>query len=134
MEQMTRTLGIVFGVCTLAAQLGGCAATPVDTAPSGYFTAAQASRGERRFEQLCADCHRNVEITRVWFAGSVHRSAGDLYSIMSVTMPQMSPGSLDADQYADILAYLLQLNNYPEGDQELPADPAALANVPIPAP
>ena len=55
-------------------------------------------------------------------------------TVMSLTMPESSPGSLSPEQYADILAFLLRLNNYPEGEAELPADPAALADVPIPAP
>ncbi len=103
-------------------------------APSSFFTAAQASRGERRFDQLCADCHRTVEITRSWFSGRVHQTAGDLMNVMSMTMPESNPGGLSADQYADILAFLLRMNNYPEGDEELPADPALLARVPIPVP
>lgn len=101
---------------------------------SGYFTPGQASRGERRFQQLCADCHRTVEITRSWFAGTAHRTAADLLTVMSTTMPESSPGSLGPDQYADILAFLLRLNNYPGGDVELPADLTVLGNIPIPAP
>jgi len=67
MGGMIKALGLLLGVCALAAQLGACAAMMGGSAqPSSYFTAAQASRGERRFNQLCADCHRNVEITRSW--------------------------------------------------------------------
>jgi len=55
-------------------------------------------------------------------------------NVMSLTMPESNPGGLSPDQYADILAFLLRMNNYPEGEDELPADPAVLANVPIPAP
>ena len=135
----TTILGRVIGSCTFAALLVGCSATtgssaPAAAAPSGFFTAGQASRGERRFNQLCADCHRTVEITRSWFSGTVHQTAGDLMNVMSMTMPESNPGGLSSDQYADILAFLLRMNNYPEGDDELSADPAALANVPIPAP
>ncbi|NNC63628.1 MAG: hypothetical protein HKN84_02485, partial [Gammaproteobacteria bacterium] len=135
----TRTLGLLLGACLLTTQLGACTATtggsaPATTPPSGFFTAGQASRGERRFNQLCADCHRTVEITRSWFSGAVHSTAGDLFTVMSMTMPDSNPGGLSLDQYADILAFLLRLNNYPAGEEELPADPAMLANVPIPAP
>lgn len=144
-------LGIVAGLCASAALLGGCAAPAAGTSPSavelaaeieqsepapadGFFTAAQASRGERRFAQLCADCHRTVEITRSWFSGFTHQNAGELYTIMSMTMPETSPGSLDDDDYADILAYLLRLNDYPAGDAELPADRSVLGAIAIPAP
>jgi len=142
---MTKTLRLSIGVCALAAQLGACAAPTAgldaqaaraEAAPasSGFFTTRQASRGERRFQQMCADCHRTVEITRSWFSGTVHRTAGDLLTVMSTTMPEMNPGALSPDQYADILAFLLRLNDYPAGEEELPADPAVLGNVPIPAP
>lgn len=140
MRENSKKLVCLVGAFVLAAQLGACAASTGSSAPaaaaapSGYFTAGQAARGERRFNQLCADCHRTVEITRSWFSGNVHHTAGDLMTVMSMTMPESSPGSLSPDQYADILAFLLRLNNYPAGEAELPADPAVLADVPIPAP
>jgi mono/diheme cytochrome c family protein len=146
----TTTLGIVTGLCASAALIVGCAAPAASTSPAaaelaatagqseptpadGLFTAAQASRGERRFTQLCADCHRTVEITRSWFSGYTHQSASDLFTIMSMTMPESSPGSLDDDDYADILAYLLRLNDYPAGDAELPANRSVLGAIAIPA-
>lgn len=140
MRVMMRRLGLPIAACLLAAQLGACAATTggaepaAAVVPSGFFTAAQASRGERRFNQLCTDCHRSAEITRSWFSGAVHQTAGDLFTVMSMTMPDSNPGGLSPEQYADILAFLLRMNDYPEGEAELPADPAVLANVPIPAP
>lgn len=152
MGEMTRTLARLIGACALAAALGACAAPTAGSAPtaldaelaaaesapmtlvSGFFTPGQASRGERRFQQLCADCHRTVEITRSWFSGTVHRTAGDLLTVMSATMPETRPGSLSLDEYADILAFLLRLNDYPVGDEELPADPSVLVNIPIPVP
>ncbi len=143
MGEMTNTLGRLIAACVLTAQLGACTAATGASAPvvaaaqpvaRGFFTPGQASRGERRFTQLCADCHRTVEITRSWFSGMVHDTAAELFTVMSMTMPESSPGSLSDDQYADILAFLLRLNNYPAGEVELTADPAMLANVPIPAP
>lgn len=151
MGRRTTTLVVVTGICASAALLGGCAAPAASTSPGaaelaataeqsesapvdGFFTAAQASRGERRFTQLCADCHRTVEITRGWFSGYTHQSAGDLFTIMSMTMPETSPGSLADEDYADILAYLLRLNDYPAGDAELPADRSVLGAIAIPAP
>ena len=146
---------IVCAICTAVAHLGGCstsavglqepstsaqvaaAVEPQADAPgfvaNGLYTQGQASRGERRFQQLCADCHRTIEITRSWFAGTIHQTAGDLLLIMSMTMPEGSPGSLSSEEYADILAYLLRLNDYPAGEEELPTDFALLETIPIPA-
>ena len=146
---------VVCGTFAAAAQLAGCSTPavglqesatsaqvvavvePEAAAPgapsSGLYTPGQASRGERRFQQLCADCHRTVEITRSWFGGTIHQTAGDLLLIMSMTMPEGSPGSLSNEEYADILAFLLRLNDYPAGEGELPTDLAVLENIPIPA-
>ena len=42
-------------------------------------------------------------------------SLGDLYQVMSVSMPQDSPGSLEFSQYVDVIAYMLQKSEYPAG-------------------
>ena len=36
------------------------------------------------------------------------------------TMPQGAPASLSPQAYVDIVAYMLQVNDYPAGDVELP--------------
>ena len=54
---------------------------------------------------------------------------GDLFTIVKVTMPQDKPASLTDEEYAAIVAYLLQANRYPAGQQELHPDPAALKGV-----
>lgn len=49
-------------------------------------------------------------------------SLGDLYVCIATTMPVSSPGTLSEEQYADLVALLLQANNFPAGDAELKAD------------
>ena len=102
--------------------------------PDGFFTRAQASRGERRFDQLCADCHRGVEIRRIWFGGQRHQSVNSLYEVISTTMPDGNPGGLNSDQYTDIVAFLLSLNGYSEGQNELHSDQEILEGIRIPLP
>ena len=41
-------------------------------------------------------------------------------------MPQGAPASLSAQGYVDIIAYLLDANEYPTGSAELPTNEAAL--------
>ena len=98
----------------------------------GVFTRSQASRGERIFRQVCAACHAINEFTggrfRVRWAG---RTAGEMFDFVSTTMPEGNPGSLDPEQYADVLAHILSENGYPSGDDELPADGSALRDVRI---
>ena len=39
--------------------------------------------------------------------------------------PQSEPPALVVQVYADVLAYILQVNGYPGGDKELPTDTGA---------
>jgi hypothetical protein len=50
------------------------------------------------------------------------QTVDDLYGFISTAMPDANPGSLTAEQYADVVAYLLSLNGYPAGESELPTD------------
>jgi hypothetical protein len=44
-------------------------------------------------------------------------------------MPATNPGGLTDQAYADLAAYLLQMNKFPEGTAELPPDAEALRGV-----
>jgi hypothetical protein len=41
-------------------------------------------------------------------------------------MPEDAPGSLSADEYVRVIAYLLEMNDMPAGTTDLPVDEAAL--------
>ena len=47
-------------------------------------------------------------------------------------MPPSRPASLGDETYADLVAYILQVNGVPAGDTELPADLDALNQMMIP--
>lgn len=100
-----------------------------DAALDGLFTRRQASRGERRYQQTCLACHRTSEITQRWFGGIAYETAGDLLNVIVATMPEDNPGGLSPEDYADILAFMLSLNEYRAGETELPAEPSLLENV-----
>jgi mono/diheme cytochrome c family protein len=93
----------------------------------GVFTAAQASRGERTFREVCAACHDTVEFSggrfRITWVGL---TAGDLFDTIATLMPEGDPGSLSPAQYASVVAYLLDLNGYPAGETALPTNLSAL--------
>jgi mono/diheme cytochrome c family protein len=114
--------------------LAGCASAipgppesaAVALAPAVY-TAEQATRGEQVFTTICSTCHGRNEFTGPIFALTWRAEpVGSLFEHISLTMPQDDPGSLSADQYAAIVAYLLQLNGRPAGDRELPANAGLL--------
>ncbi len=98
----------------------------------GVFTSDQATRGERTFQLVCSSCHTTAEHTGRKFAekwgGS---SVGDVFDLISNTMPDGDPGSLRPEEYAGVIAFFLKESGYPEGKQELPADSAALMKMRI---
>ena len=100
------------------------------TVLAGVYTLRQASRGEDMFRRVCAVCHESAE-----FGGRRFRSrwrnltVGAIYDFVFENMPQGNPGSLSTDEYVDILAYFLSMNEYPVGANELPADPSALRSI-----
>ena len=115
-----------------AAQNGGSNATR--TTRSGVYTAAQASRGNDVYLMQCKSCHTPASHTGVTFANSWHgKPLSELYTYIVERMPKNEPGSLQPYEYADVLAYLLKLNEMPAGDEELPADSVALRKIRVEA-
>jgi hypothetical protein len=53
----------------------------------------------------------------------------DLYLYVSQQMPQDNPGSLDPNDAADVVAYMLKIYSMPAGTQELAPDTVALKKI-----
>ena len=105
---------------------------------AGVFTEDQAARGKDTYMQECAACHLEdmlgdgiappligVPFSFRWSDLSI----GDMYAAIRTTMPQGAPASLSPRGYLDVIAYMLQANEYPTGDTELPPDEAALQQI-----
>ena len=101
----------------------------------GVFTAEQAKRGGETFQKVCSACHTLAEHSgrkfEVKWSGS---TVGELFDLISNTMPDGNPGGLNPEEYVSVIAFFLKETGYPEGKQELPADSAALAKVRIESP
>jgi hypothetical protein len=52
------------------------------------------------------------------------KTLAEVYDAFSLAMPPANPGSLSPATYASIVAYFLRRSAHPQGQQELPADPA----------
>jgi mono/diheme cytochrome c family protein len=100
------------------------------TAKDGVFSSAQADRGEAAYKDQCASCHSD-DLT----GGSGPALAGDdflgnwdkapvleLVTKIQNTMPWNAPGSLKKAQSIDITAFILKVNKFPAGTEDLPAD------------
>lgn len=122
---------IAFAGAALGAQARGGA----PAAANGIYSAAQAARGERLFDERCRACHTADQFTGPEFLLSWGgQPAFAVYTLIRTTMPQASPASLKRQEYADILAYLLRENGLPAGESELPGTDAALKKIVIPIP
>jgi S-disulfanyl-L-cysteine oxidoreductase SoxD len=101
----------------------------------GVYTDAQAKRGEAIYAERCASCHapdlsgmdQAPELTGTDFLMEWNDlSIKDLFERTRVSMPADKPGSLDDQQVADVLAFMLQRNAFPPGHTDLSADADAL--------
>lgn len=125
-------------VATAAALSGADAqatgsSTPRSTA-SGVYTAEQAARGRDTYAMQCKSCHTPASHTGATFAQWWDRKPlSELYLFIMTKMPKNEPGSLQPDEYAELVAYLLKMNEMPAGAAELPADSVALRKIRIDA-
>ncbi|PCJ41560.1 MAG: quinoprotein glucose dehydrogenase [SAR86 cluster bacterium] len=67
-----------------------------------------ANRGATVFQAECVRCHIPIEINARLQNDWVGRSAQELYDRVRLTMPAENPGSLNAQQYLDLTAFLLE--------------------------
>ena len=121
-----------------AASVAGClmlAAAQTRTVWDGVYTDAQAERGRASYQQSCVGCHRDDlrgDNTAPSLVGESFRflwgdmEIGELSARIQKLMPPERPGSLPAQTYIDIVAFMLQKNAFPAGSVELSADPVAL--------
>ena len=94
----------------------------------GVYTDAQASRGRRVYRQSCASCHAQsleggemgpVLVGEPFLGPWDGESLGEMMAFVQATMPQDNPGGLSQDDYFDVLAYMLQVNMFPAGEEAL---------------
>ena len=114
------------------------AAAKTKTAPppskstlSGVYTLEEATAGKDLYAPLCASCHLTMnihnapEFRRKWTG----KPLSELFALMRSTMPKNDPGSLADEDYAVLLAYMLQMNKMPSGKEYLSTDPKELSKI-----
>jgi hypothetical protein len=105
---------------------------PERTLTSGVFSEQQASRGEGVYKTACQSCHAKSEYTGDKFKVAwVTKTAFDVFDVIRSQMPEDNPGSLERQEYVDVVAYIFSLNAYPTGSAELPAEDAVLKKIRI---
>jgi mono/diheme cytochrome c family protein len=97
----------------------------------GVYTAAQAATGQALYAQACETCHQPAKFTGAEFTRAyVGRPLAEIDGAMA-EMPVDNPGSLTRDDVAALIAYFLQMNQYPVGHTPLSGEPDALKSIMI---
>jgi len=90
---------------------------------TGVYTPAQATRGEQTYYNICVACHpRGTYSTDAFKTTWSGRPISDLFVQVKEKMPKSDPGSLTPEEAAQVLAYILKINDVPAGDVDLPSD------------
>ena len=108
----------------------------------GVYTAEQSKRGQEVYAKECASCHGS-DLTGGESAPALAGpgflsnwttlTVGDLFERTRVSMPENDPGKLSRAQLADVIAYLLSANRFPEGKAELDKQTEVLKQIRIDA-
>ena len=103
-----------------ATVLGQAPTAATKTVNDGVYTAEQASRGSKTFDASCGVCHDTGRFTSdEFFTAWTGKPLEELFKVISTTMPEDNPGGLKTEQYEDALAYILSVNKFATGANEL---------------
>jgi mono/diheme cytochrome c family protein len=103
------------------------------------FTAEQAEAGKTAFDSNCAVCHGNTTTSGTFgppLAGEYFRNKWVGQTVRAFyddakTMPPSAPASLQDETYADIVAYVLEVNGFRAAHAKLSHGGDALAKMTI---
>ena len=105
----------------------------------GVYTDKQAQRGEALYRNKCEDCHRDDltgdPVENPALAGGDFRwkwnglTLEPLFVRIHRDMPIDNAGKLSRAQSADLLAYILSVNRFPTGREDLPSEAANLREI-----
>ena len=129
----------LFGLCVALVSAAPVSGAFIQDGPTqdqrtvwdGVYTEGQAERGRIAYTEACSGCHAadlrgdntspslvGMSFTFLWGGATL----GALFERVQEMMPPDRPGSLAAETYRDILAFVLSSNSYPQGNKELGSD------------
>ena len=132
-----------FRSVALAVFVGWCSALIVVSAQGAPGGAApggdQQTRGKAVYVDKCSECHQEslkgtndsppLTGDMFWMNWETY-TANNLLEQVRTTMPDDNPGSLERQEYVDVVAYILRFNEVPvTGD--LPSDADSLKKIVI---
>ncbi|HHX4059831.1 MAG: c-type cytochrome [Burkholderia contaminans] len=104
------------------------------------FDQAQVQHGKKLYGDACAKCHGDQlegntapALSGESFApeGKSHITVGGIFQYMSNNMPADRPGKMTAQEYEDVMAFLLYSNGYDASKSKLTADAATASKAPL---
>ncbi len=118
-----------------SASTTGTAADSLTPASAGVFTLEQATRGRDIYATNCVSCHTPADHTGGDFwAGLVGKPLSSFFKFVRENMPEDNPGAISDDDYASVVAYILQLNGLSPGSSALVPDASRLSKIRITQP
>jgi cytochrome c5 len=126
---------VFVGSFAAAAQVKTPAPAGPLTTSSGVYTAQQAMRGEQTYMAFCVNCHPVGTYASPAFQQKWNNQPlSQLFDWVTNMMPKNDPGSLDPEEYVQVIAYMLRINGAPAGKAPLPAAAAPLKKIKIEMP
>jgi cytochrome c len=128
---MLATVLLVLAVTWVSAQ------TPAKrTTMDKVYTKDQAAKGEAQYLKVCASCHDPAKVPAgkkpapalvgaKFFDKWTDKSLAELITLIATTMPDDASVVLTDDEAADQVAYILKMNNFPDGPARLSSGDAA---------
>jgi mono/diheme cytochrome c family protein len=113
----------------LALAVAVTAQTPKTTKDKVYST-EQAARGEKQYAAVCASCHDPAKVPagkkpapplvgEKFLDKWQSRTLGELLTNIQTTMPNDGSAVLSEAETADVVAYMLKANGFPDGPAAL---------------
>ncbi len=96
----------------------------------GVYTAEQAANGQPTFETNCSTCH-NADFYKTVFQTWRGQPLQYLFEQIMSAMPADKPGALLDSEYEDVMAYVLQITGFPEGDTRLQYANGMMREIPV---
>lgn len=124
-----RTLALAALLAVVQSNFVSAQEADVRTTMDGVYSAEQAAQGKEIYQRVCSACHvldyYAGDVLRVWEGTPVF----GLYDLIRTKMPENNPGSLRSREYVAMIAYILELNGMPPGEEALSARSSALQNI-----
>lgn len=110
-------LGVLAGLALAAVSIGSAVAQDRPLAAvDGLFSRAQAARGQQLFAATCARCHSPTQSAQLLLTQGGGQSLSDYHARLSTLMPPDVPVKPSAEDFVDILAYLVRTAGATPGD------------------